>query len=116
MSHRLLAIVEKSVGGPDLTSHQIIEPQDVHWPMELQPLICPTLPEEHIHGVLLTVEHKKQWTMQLTEKRTKSCLNTVIECFQFSGNKLIELPCLIPWELLFVSSRGLFYRMVLTYR
>ena len=51
--HGLLAVVEEGVGGPDLAGHQVVETQDVHRPVEPQPLVLPALPEEHVYGVLL---------------------------------------------------------------
>lgn len=54
MGHRLFAIVEEGVRRPDLTGHQVVESQDGHRPLELEPLVLPALPEEHVNGVLLS--------------------------------------------------------------
>lgn len=35
VSHRLLAIVEEGVGGPDLAGHQVVQTQHSHGPFEL---------------------------------------------------------------------------------
>lgn len=35
VSHRLLAIVEEGVGGPDLAGHQVVETQHGHGSFEL---------------------------------------------------------------------------------
>lgn len=59
VSYRFLAIVEESVRGPDFTGHQVVEREDVHWSMELESLILPTLSEKDIHSVLLKGE--EQW-------------------------------------------------------
>ena len=53
MSHRLLPIMEEGVWSPDLTRHQVVERQNIHGPVEFQPLILPALPEKNIYGVLL---------------------------------------------------------------
>lgn len=53
MSYGFLAIVEESIRGPDFTGHQVVERQDVHWSVELESLILPTLSEKDIHSVLL---------------------------------------------------------------
>lgn len=53
MGHRLFPVVEEGVRSPDLTRHQVVEGQNVHRPVEFQPLIFPALPEENIYGVLL---------------------------------------------------------------
>lgn len=45
--------MEESVRGPDFTGHQVVQRQDVHWSMELQSLILPTLTKENIYSVLL---------------------------------------------------------------
>lgn len=54
--HRLLAVVKESVWSPDFTGHQVVETQDVHWPVKLQTLVCPALAEKHIHRVFLRKE------------------------------------------------------------
>lgn len=53
VGHRLLAVVEEGVWGPDLTGHQVVKRQDVHRSMELQPFILPALTEENVHSVFL---------------------------------------------------------------
>lgn len=54
VSDRFLPIVEEAIWRPDLTSHQVVQPQDIHRPIELQPLVNPALTEEHVHSVFLT--------------------------------------------------------------
>lgn len=56
VSHRFLAIVKESVWSPDFTGHQVVETQDVHWPIKLQPRVCPALTEKHIHCIFLRTE------------------------------------------------------------
>ena len=56
VSHRLLAIVEEGIGGPDLAGHQVVKTQHGHWAFKFQPFILPALSEEHINGVLLKVD------------------------------------------------------------
>lgn len=56
MSHRLLPVVEEGVWSPDFTRHQVVQGQNIHRPVEFQPLILPALPEKHIDGVLLQAE------------------------------------------------------------
>lgn len=56
MSHRLLSIVEEGVRSPDFTRHQVVERQNIHWPVKFQPLVLPALPEKNIYGVLLWAE------------------------------------------------------------
>lgn len=53
MGHRFLPVVEEGVRSPDLTGQEVVKRQDLHGPVELQPLIPPALTEEHIDGVLL---------------------------------------------------------------
>lgn len=50
---RFLPVVKECVWSPDLTGHQVVQTQNVHWSLELQPFILPALPEEHVDGVLL---------------------------------------------------------------
>lgn len=57
--HRLLAVVKESVWSPDFTGHQVVETQDVHWPVKLQTLVCPALAEKHIHCVFLRTEQTR---------------------------------------------------------
>lgn len=45
--------MEKRVGRPDFAGHEIVETEHCHGTFELQPLVLPALPEEHIDGVLL---------------------------------------------------------------
>lgn len=53
MGHGFLPIVEKGIGSPDLTGQEVVEGQHLHGPVELQPLVPPTLTEEDVDGVLL---------------------------------------------------------------
>lgn len=56
MGHRLFPVVKEGVRGPNLTRHQVVEGQNIHWSVEFQPLILPALPEENIYGVLLRTD------------------------------------------------------------
>ena len=53
MGHGLLSIVEESVRSPDLAGQEVVEGQDLHGSIKLEPLIPPTLTEEDVDGVLL---------------------------------------------------------------
>lgn len=53
MGYWLLPIVEEGIRSPDLAGEQVVKWKDLHRPIKLQPLIPPTLPEEHINRVLL---------------------------------------------------------------
>lgn len=53
---RFLAIVEEGVWCPDLAGHEVVEAQDIHWPVELEPFISPALAEEDVYCVLLLGE------------------------------------------------------------
>lgn len=61
VGHWLFAVVKEGVRRPDLTGHQIVEPQDGHWPLELEPLVLPALPKEHVDGVLLLGRRVEGW-------------------------------------------------------
>lgn len=50
---RLLAVVEESVGRPDLAGQEVVQRENLHGPVKLQPLVPPALTEEHVDGVLL---------------------------------------------------------------
>lgn len=53
VSNRLLAIVKKSVWGPDLASKQVVKREALHRSFESQPFIFPTLSEKNVNGVFL---------------------------------------------------------------
>lgn len=53
VSNRLLAIVEKSVWGPDLAGKQVVKREALHRSFETQPFILPALSEKNINGVFL---------------------------------------------------------------
>lgn len=50
---RFLPVVKKCVWSPDLTGHQVVQTQNIHRSLKLQPFILPALPKEDIDGVLL---------------------------------------------------------------
>jgi len=52
--------VEEGIRCPDLAGEQVVKWKDLHRPIKLQPLIPPTLPEEHINRVLLEEKKKKK--------------------------------------------------------
>lgn len=56
--------MEEGVRGPDLTGHQVVERQNVHWSMELQSLILPTLTEENIYSVLLKETQRREHNVE----------------------------------------------------
>lgn len=58
--HRFLPIMKESVWSPDFAGHQVVETEDVHWSLKLQPLVFPALPEEHIYRVFLFKKARKQ--------------------------------------------------------
>lgn len=69
VSNRLLAIVEKSVWGPNLAGEQIVKRETLHRSFESQPFILPALSEKNINGVFLAQRNsqdiagskQKQW-------------------------------------------------------
>lgn len=50
---RFLSVVKECVWSPDLTCHQVVQTQNIHRSLKLQPFILPALPEEDIDSVLL---------------------------------------------------------------
>lgn len=70
MGHGLLPVVEEGVGSPDLTGEQVVQGQNLHGSVELQPLVPPALAEEDVDGVLLEIRATKVgW-------RDRTCTNT----------------------------------------
>lgn len=53
VSNRLLAIVEKSVGGPNFAGEQVVKRKALHRSFESQPFIFPALAEKNVNGVFL---------------------------------------------------------------
>lgn len=53
VSNRLLAIVEKSVWGPNLAGEQVVKREALHRSFESQPFIFPALSEKNVNGVFL---------------------------------------------------------------
>jgi len=53
VSNRLLAIVEKSVRGPNLAGEQVVKREALHRPFESQPFVFPALSEKNVNGVFL---------------------------------------------------------------
>lgn len=53
MGHGLLPVVKEGVRSPDLTGKQVVQGENLHWSVELQPLVPPALAEEDVDGVLL---------------------------------------------------------------
>lgn len=59
MSNRLLAIVKKSVWGPNLAGEQIVKRETLHGAFESQPFIFPALSEKNVNGVFLAQRNSR---------------------------------------------------------
>lgn len=59
MSDRLLAIVEKSVRGPNLAGEQVVKREALHRAFESQPFVFPALSEKNINGVFLAQRNSR---------------------------------------------------------
>lgn len=60
MGHRFLPIVEEGVRSPDLTGQQVVQGEDLHGTIKLQPFISPGLPEKDVDGVFLRRERREE--------------------------------------------------------
>lgn len=66
VGHRLLPVVEEGVRSPDLTGQQVVQGQNLHGSIELQPFVPPALTEEDVDGVLLRGRGDRDWSVRLT--------------------------------------------------
>lgn len=55
MGHRFFPVVEEGVRSPDLAGQEVVEGQDLHRSIKLQPFVYPHLTEEDVNGVFLGI-------------------------------------------------------------